>query len=90
MYPLSCVRVCAHTRRETSAHKKTWSAHKCSFQKCFCRCFIHVVPNTYGSRLNVAQKKFFPHTDFEELEGTLVWVAEVLIKEVFVFWECPC
>src|SRR6218665_850697 len=26
---------CARTQvRETSAHKKTWSAHKCSFQKC--------------------------------------------------------
>jgi len=25
----------AHTGRETSAHKKTWSTHKYSFQKCF-------------------------------------------------------
>jgi len=30
--------VCVHTGHETSAHKKTWSAHKCSFlpKKCFC------------------------------------------------------
>jgi len=35
---LNCVRVHAHahTGRETCAHKKTWSAHKCSFQKMFC------------------------------------------------------
>ena len=35
MFPLSCARVHAHTDHETSAHKETWSAHKCSFQKCF-------------------------------------------------------
>ena len=32
----------AHTRRETSAHKKIWSAHKCSLQKCLCTYFIDV------------------------------------------------
>jgi len=31
MFPLSCVR--AHTGREMSAHKKTWSTHKFSFEK---------------------------------------------------------
>jgi len=30
MFPLNCAQVCAHTGRETSAHKKTWSAHKCA------------------------------------------------------------
>src|SRR6218665_3587118 len=34
-FPLSCVRVCAHAGRETSAHKKSCSVHKCFFQKCF-------------------------------------------------------
>ena len=33
VFPLSCVRVRAHTSREMSAHEK--SAYKCSFQKCF-------------------------------------------------------
>src|SRR6218665_127509 len=27
MFPLSCACMCAHPGRETSAHKKTWSAH---------------------------------------------------------------
>jgi len=35
MFPLSCVRVHGHTRREMSAHKKTWSAQKFSFKKFF-------------------------------------------------------
>jgi len=47
MFPVSCARVHAHKSRETSAHKKTWSTHKCSFQKCFCTYFIHVIPNTW-------------------------------------------
>src|SRR6218665_1328302 len=41
-----CVCACAHTSHEMCTHKKTWSAHKCSFQKCFCTYFIHGVPNT--------------------------------------------
>jgi len=36
MFPLSCTRVRAHTGRKTRAHKKTWSAQKMIFQKCFC------------------------------------------------------
>src|SRR6218665_836698 len=39
MFPLRCVRVRAHTSRETSAHKKTWSTHKCLFKKCVCTSF---------------------------------------------------
>jgi len=35
MFHLSCARMSAHISRETSAHKKPWSAHKCSFQNCF-------------------------------------------------------
>jgi len=46
MFPLSCARECAHTGRETSAHKKTWSAHKYSLQKWLCTHFIHVIPNS--------------------------------------------
>ena len=45
MFPLSCAFVRVHRGRETSAHKKTCSAHKCYFQICFCTYFIHVVPN---------------------------------------------
>src|SRR6218665_3617006 len=36
MFPLSCAR----TSCETNAHKKTWSAHICSFKNCFCTYFI--------------------------------------------------
>jgi len=41
--------VLASTGHETSAHKKSLSTHRCSFQKCFCTYFIHVVPNTAES-----------------------------------------
>jgi len=37
MFLLSCARV--HTGPETSAHKKTGSAHKCSLQKCVSNIF---------------------------------------------------
>ena len=43
MFPLSCAHVRAHTGRETSAHKKTWSAHRISFQKWFFTYFMHIV-----------------------------------------------
>src|SRR6218665_589273 len=39
MFPLSCARVPAHTGRETSAHKKTSSAHKCYLQICLLHIF---------------------------------------------------
>src|SRR6218665_3359208 len=39
MFPLSCAR--AHTSCETSAHKKTWSAHNCPFLKC-----LHIISYT--------------------------------------------
>jgi len=44
MFPLSCARTL--TGRETCEHKKTWSAHKCSLQKCFLHMnyFTHVIP----------------------------------------------
>jgi len=42
---LSCARVRAHTGREMSAHKETWSARKFSIKKCFCTYFIHVILN---------------------------------------------
>jgi len=32
MFPLSCVPVRAHTGREMSAHKKTWSTHTFFFK----------------------------------------------------------
>jgi len=45
MFPLSCAHVRAHIGRDTSAHSKTQSTHKCSFQNVFCTYFIHVIPN---------------------------------------------
>ena len=80
MFPLRCVRVRAHKGREMSAHKKTWSAHKCSLKNAFCTYFIHVIPNTDESRSNVAQKKFYAHTDLNKLEGTLVTVSYQMSK----------
>jgi len=38
---------------------------------CFYTYFIHIVPNTDESWQNVAPKKFYAHTDFKKLEGTL-------------------
>jgi len=69
MLPLSCALLLACTMLETSAHKKAWSAHKCSFQNCVCS-YIHIVPNTDECWWNV--QKFCVPTDFEKLEGTLL------------------
>jgi len=42
MFPLSCARVRTLTSCEMSAHKKTWSAHKC---------FLHMF-HTHRSKIN--------------------------------------
>src|SRR6218665_4117735 len=42
-----------------------------------CTYFLHVVPNTDESWFNVAQKKFYAHTDFEELEGTVIKMRQL-------------
>src|SRR6218665_4195673 len=44
-----------HTSHETSAHKKTLSAHRCAFQKCFCTYFIVTSPG------NMLHKRNFMH-----------------------------
>jgi len=41
-------------------------------QKMFYTYFIHIIPNSDEFRLNVAQKKFYVHTDLKKLEGTLI------------------
>jgi len=45
-----CSCSCAH---RTSAHKKTWRAHKCSIQKCF----LHIF-HTHHSKFRWVQVKF--------------------------------
>jgi len=45
MFSLSYARALACTGREISAQKKTWSAHKFSFKKCFCTHFMHIILN---------------------------------------------
>jgi len=55
--------------REMSAHKDTWSAHKNFFRKCTIFLTLHST-----NRFIVAiccTKKFYAHTDFKKLEGTL-------------------
>src|SRR6218665_69266 len=42
-----------------------------------CTYFLHVVPNTDESWFNVAPKKFYAHTDFEELEGTVIKMRQL-------------
>jgi len=71
MFPLNCARFRAHTGRERSKRKKTWSAHKCSLEKCFAH-ISHVIPNSDDFKSNVGQKKFYAHTDIKKLEGTLI------------------
>jgi len=56
LFPLTCARVRMHTGRDTSAQKKTWSTHKCSFQKYLC---INVITNSDEFRWNAAQKKSY-------------------------------
>src|SRR6218665_3279046 len=72
MFPLSCARVRAHTGRETSAHKKTRSAQKISFEKSFLHIFYAHHPIYRRVLVNVARKKFYAHTYFIKLEGTLI------------------
>jgi|SRR6218665_330375 len=91
MFPLSCVRV--QTGRETSARKKNWSAQQFSFKKCLCTYFIHVIANSDEFRSNVAQKKFYAHTDFKKLEGTLVphthaGYYKARNKKILVYRQC--
>ena len=64
-----CVR--AHTGREMSAHKKTWSAQQNFPSKKFLHIFYARHPMYRRVLVNVAQKKFYVHTDFRQLEGTL-------------------
>src|SRR6218665_2631901 len=71
MFPISCARVCAHTGRETSAHKKTRSTQQNSLQKSFLHIFYAHHPTHRRVLVNVAQKKFYAHTEFRKLEGTL-------------------
>jgi len=59
MFPLTCACVRVHTSRETYAHKKTWSAHKHSFQKCFCTYFIRGILISPGKMLH---KRHFMRT----------------------------
>ena len=63
---------------EMSAHKKTWSAHKFPFKKCFCTAFIHVILNIDKCWQNASHRKFCVHTDFNKLEGTLLWFIRQL------------
>ena len=63
MFPLSCARVCMHIGCETSAHKKTRSAHKshkCSLQKCVFH--IHTSFQTQMSSGKILHKGNFMHT----------------------------
>jgi len=70
MFPLSCARVRTHTGRETSAHKKTWSAQQNFPSKKYLHIFYAHHPIYRRVLVDVAQKKFYAHTDFIKLEGT--------------------
>jgi len=70
MFTLRCASVRAHTGRETSTHKKTWSIRITVPSK---NVFVHV--HARHSKLkrvqvkfNVAQRKFYAHTDLNKLE----------------------
>jgi len=52
----------AHTSHEMSAHKKPWSAHKCSFQTCVCKHFMKVHPSN-TKELIVSRPRSKPKID---------------------------
>jgi len=60
-----------HANREMSAQTKSWSAHKCFFQKYFRTYFIHVVPNTERVLVKRCTKETLCANRLEKLEGTL-------------------
>src|SRR6218665_928403 len=66
-FPLRCARLRAHIGHETSAHKKTWSAHKCSFQNVSAHisCTSFKIQKSSGTMLHI---RYFMRTDFEKLE----------------------
>src|SRR6218665_1131152 len=89
MFRLSSARVCAHIGRETSAHKKTWSAHKCSFQNCV----LHIFHTRHSKFIRVQVKcctKDVLHADFKKLEGTLLLIHEniVQLKYCLLLYVC--
>src|SRR6218665_4004157 len=71
MFPLSCARVHAHTGSETSAHKKTWSAHKCSLKKVFAH-ILYTQFQIQTSSGKMLPKKLYAHTDLKKLQGALL------------------
>ena len=82
MFPLSC----AHTGRETSTHSKTWSAHKCSFQKCLCTYFKHDFPSSDEFRWNVAKKFVMPAHRLKKFRGNSAHVISSLSRRWIHEW----
>jgi len=77
--------VCVHTSCETSAHKKTWSDINVHSKNLFAQISYTSFQIQTSSGRMFAQKKFYVHTDFEKLDGTLVRVRTVIRKYAKVF-----
>jgi len=78
MFNLSCahVRVYAPSSHETSAHEKTWSAHKCFFQKSS----SHIIISYTSFQIQISSGKMLHKRNFlrtqtlKKSDGTLVAV----------------
>ena len=82
MFPLT-VRLCCYTSRETSAHKKTWSTHKCSLQKCCAHVSYTSFQIQMTSDTMLHKRNFSWKQTFSKLEGTLMATPSVYSCPVF-------
>ena len=77
--------MCTRTQVMRRAHTRKLGAHiNVPFNNVFCTHFMHVIPNSDLFRQNVAKNKFDVHTDFKNLEGTLVTTIHSFITEMYI------
>ena len=67
--------MCAHAGRETSPHKKTWSAHKCSLRKYFALISYTSFQIQMSSAKMLHKRNYMCTQTLKELEGTLLVIA---------------
>ena len=83
MFPLGCA--CAHTGREMSAHKKTWSAHKFSFKKISLHIFYTWRSKNRRALVKCCTRKILcTQTDFKKLKGALMFTRMDISTQNFL------
>ena len=73
MFPLSRAWVHAHSGHETSAHKKTWSAHKIFLPKMFLHIFITLHSTYRLIEAKCCTKEIFCIHRFKKIRSSIAW-----------------